>query len=62
MSLSTFVSFHSRFVTYLLNFPRTYCIEGLGLKWYNKGPMGLSLEAVDDNGDDGDEVLNGERT
>ena len=38
-----------------------YCIEGLRLKWDHKGPMALGLEAVDDNDDDGDEVMNGER-
>jgi len=27
MSLSPLVSFKSRFVTYLLNFPRTFCMQ-----------------------------------
>lgn len=53
---------NSRQRGYFKNLDCTYCIEGLRLKWDHKGPMGLGLEAVDDNCDDGDEVLNGERT
>jgi hypothetical protein len=47
---------------YFNNLDFTYCVEGLRLKWGHKGPMGLDLEAVDDNVDDGVEVLHEERT
>ena len=50
---------NSRQRGYFKNLDCTYCIERLRLKWDYKGPLGLGLEAVDDNGD---EVLHEERT